>query len=493
MPDRPFPPPCRPGSAPSGVSGPWPCRRGGLTWPGLAWAALGACLVVLAAGCTPTKGSASNVFVPEVTTNTDFEQTFIPVGVRPTSAAIAPRSACPGANNLAPNVAVANLFDNTLTYLTNDGTGNFSAMTLATGIAPTQVQFADLDRSGNCTADLVVMQTSNTGPGYGISVLLTTDNNQWALSTYGLPATPDQMAVIDMNGDGYPDIVATVSPTSEIALLLNNGASPGPPGTFAQPMLFGLANPPTRFVVADNQGVPLDFDGDACPDLAVLVPALNQVQVLTTNNGTPCAPYAGGSFAVAPYSVDPFPFDIAAADLDGNGKPELITTSLSGPVMGVLGNSGTIPAVFYAFPGTPLPQRRAPQHMALARFGGGSIPQIAISHPDDATISVNSLLRDGTFLSQMYTLRDIPFDVVAGDFGGNRVPGIVVPELRRRMVYFGYWVYVDGVGGFTFTQIGFENAPGTPVMGRLRPGTAQDIVIPQQTNNKVVILRNKNP
>ncbi len=461
-------------------------------------------LAALAAGCQPTKGTNPS-FVLSPTTNTDFVQQQIPVGARPTGAAIAPRPSlppCPAPNNMAPNIAVTNFYDNSLTYLTNDGAGNFTATVLPTGNAPTLVQFADLDGTSgaNCSYDLVVTLTSNIhGRAPGIAVLLTTDNVNWSQTTYPLSDLPEQVSVVDMNGDGYPDLVATVPATFQLAIFLNKGRSLA--GTFSDPILINIGAAPTRFAATqttytDYTGTaPLDLDGDRgpgrvpCADLAVLVPSLNQIYVLESGGGgVPCAPYNGGAFSLTGYLVDPNPFAIVAADLDGDGRPELVTTSLAGPVVGFQQNSGTFPATFAPL-GTSLPQRLGPQRMAVARFAGNP-PGVAIAHPDDKTISYVAYLGGISFALSGYELDTTPFDLAPGSFTTSGFLDLAVSESTKRIEYIGHG---DGAGGFVFSTIGFENIIGSPVVGRLRPGTAQDIVLVQQFNDTLMILRNVNP
>ncbi len=457
-----------------------------------AWVLAAAGLALLGAGCHPTKGN-DGAFEPLPTTNRDFGLPHeVAVGIQPYSVSAAP-PACTVAN--APNIAVANYASDSISYLTNNGFGQFTVRTLPTIFAPTKVIFADLDGSPAGTCDLVVMHTLNfNGTGYAISVLLTADNVTWSTVVYGLPGLPEQIAVADMNADGLPDIVVSVPQVGAILVFLNTGL-----GAFGAPIYTVLPVPPTRFIATYLQGTgvpaPLDFDGDGCADLAVLTPGANQVQVLTSKNPTACAATALGSgYAVASYLVDINPFGVAAADLTGDGQPELMVTSLNDSVLNVLLNSGTVPvsnATFTTFPGTPLLDQPGGQRILVGLFAGGTVPTIAVVHPAGGGVT-NFKYSGGAFSTASYALNSVPFDLASGFFDLGTNLDLAVPEQKLRALYIGHG---DGGGFFAFDQIGFLSTPSTPVVRRLRPGSGtagQDIVVPMPLGNSVMILLNVN-
>lgn len=462
--------------------------------------------MALLSACYPTKGSDPNAFVQAPTTNTDFQMpgTEIPVGLEPTSAAIAPRgTGCPASdpNFLAPNAAVANFGGNTVTFLGNDGTGQLTPQTVGVGFGPAVVQFADLDGSNqtNCSFDIVVLLAQNaTGIGNGVTVLLTSDNAHWTAQTLSFGVTPAQVHVADMNGDGFQDIVASLPGSSGIAILLNDG--PSSPGHFSTaPVLVPLGAPPGRFIVADYLGNPLDLDGDGCTDMVALIPGSNRIDVIVSNNGgTACAGFTG-TYTVAPYLTEAGPVEIAAGDVDGDLHPEVMVLTASRSYLHIFKNSAVFPATFTTYPGTPILLRAAPYRMALAQFAGTHLG-IATVHPNDKSGGVVQWNGSG-FVSSVFPVRETPFDVAAGIFTTSTLLDLVIPESLKRIVYIAHG---DGLGAFNFTQIGLLHIPGSPALGRLRPGPGEthggfasatvpnDALVTEKNDNTVLYLMNRN-
>ncbi len=137
--------------------------------------------------------------------------------------------------------------------------------------------------------------------------------------------TPVGVAVGDFNGDGKPDMVVVNAQQNNVAVLLGNGD-----GTFGTPILHSL---PTI-------GVPIgvavaDFNGDGKLDVALIHGSIDflisDVEILLGNgDGTLGAPTAfpSGTNAVT----------IVTADLDGDGRPDVIVGGAAGGTGGRPGN-----------------------------------------------------------------------------------------------------------------------------------------------------------
>jgi FG-GAP-like repeat/FG-GAP repeat len=146
--------------------------------------------------------------------------------------------------------------------------GTFAqAASFAAGLQPNGVAIADFDRDG--LLDIAVANTgsSTDGSGASVSVLIQdpqTAGNFLPARNFGTPNGARNLAVGDLNGDGFPDIaVASVvfdSPNPGIiSVFLQNSAAPGN-------FLFASTHPngftPQSVAIGD-----LDIDGR--PDIAI--------------------------------------------------------------------------------------------------------------------------------------------------------------------------------------------------------------------------------
>jgi hypothetical protein len=138
-----------------------------------------------------------------------------------------------------------------------------------------------------------------------------------------------KMAVGDFNGDGKPDLAVVVDsgqPLSEpgaVDILLGNGD-----GTFRAPTRNPLDDNPTDVVVAD-------LNGDGHADLVVTEPG-----TIDAPPGLPVLLGRGdGTFSQGVGISDGVPYFAAVADINGDGKPDLVVSEAH-YTLGVLLNNG---------------------------------------------------------------------------------------------------------------------------------------------------------
>jgi hypothetical protein len=173
---------------------------------------------------------------------------------------------------------------------------------------------AAADLNGDGKADAAVGLTD------GVAILLNDGSGRLAnASTISLVPSPTTLAnsyqhvlvaVGDVNGDGKPDIAATVN--GEVWILLNQGG-----GTFAPP---STPYSPGRGTMLSL--VIADVTGDGNPDITLLLP--DSVIVMQGNGAGSFTPYValsngiGNLLPVEEYWGD------AIGDVNGDGKPDLV-------------------------------------------------------------------------------------------------------------------------------------------------------------------------
>jgi FG-GAP-like repeat/FG-GAP repeat len=142
-----------------------------------------------------------------------------------------------------------------------------------------------------------------------------------------IAAGSDSLVAADFNGDGKTDLAALDPLSGGVVVLIGrgDGTFSGGPG-----FQFGFGSQAATLVASD-------FNGDGKIDLATAIYPLNEVRIAPgTGSGTfgaiVAVPAPGTSFNGAT--------DLAATDLNGDGRADLVTVTGSPPEIGVLLASG---------------------------------------------------------------------------------------------------------------------------------------------------------
>jgi hypothetical protein len=238
-----------------------------------------------------------------------------------------------------------------------------------------------VDLNGDGIPDLVLGSNQ-------VSIYLGHTNGTYTkAATISIQQGPTSYPIVsaDFNGDGIPDLAVPLYGSNEIAILLGKGD-----GTFAAPV---MAVVPGSNVSID-QILIADFNGDGIPDLAVIDGDSSTVDILLGSGDGTFAPEA----TTPPISG--FPLNFAAGDFNGDGKTDLAVAETNGTVAILLGNGdGTFAAlgsVNSASGGSPAP-------IAVADFNGDGKLDIAVVAGTytgaNESVSVLTGNGDGTFNS----------------------------------------------------------------------------------------------
>ncbi len=240
-----------------------------------------------------------------------------------------------------PDIVVAN-HSGTVGVLLGNGDGTFqTAVAYDPGGGYTN-SVAVADVNGDGKPDIVVANCTSGGGDCGndqsdgtVGVLLGNGDGtfQTAVSYDSGGLKTFAVAVADVNGDGKPDIVVSNIWSNNVGVLLSNGD-----GTFQTVVTYGSGGYDSW---GSGQLVAVaDVNGDGKPDIVVA----NNCADSACDNGGSVGVLLGngdGTFqpAVAFGSGGNGPAAVAVADVNGDGKPDLVVTNNNtGTVAVLLGN-----------------------------------------------------------------------------------------------------------------------------------------------------------
>ena len=193
----------------------------------------------------------------------------------------------------------------TVTVLLGNGDGTFTVAAQSPSVAVEATAIVAADFNGDDKLDLAITAQQ----GETLTILL--GNGDGTFTSRAGPTVTSYaqaLAVADLNGDGIPDLVAGCDNGGLVAVLLGNGD-----GTFTAASAFSSTeNDPDYIAVAD-------FNGDGIPDLAILFNYNPGGVGIFLGNGD-------GTFASISSISAPSQYAIAllaAADLNGDGRPDL--------------------------------------------------------------------------------------------------------------------------------------------------------------------------
>ena len=362
----------------------------------------------------PAKPTDGSLFLPAVSYGSG--------GLNPNFVAVADVN-----GDSKPDLVVANWGSSSVAVLLGNGDGTFqAAVVYPSGGTPQSIAVADVNRDGK--PDLVVGNSDTNSIGI---LLGNGDGTFQPALIYSSGGPTESVIVADVNGDGKPDVVVAnfyqqggTSGEGSVAVMLGNGD-----GTFQAAVPYGTGG---------YGGLSInvaDVNGDGRPDLLVsnqcaLFDCSSGLVSILLGNGDgsfqPATTYeSGGRFA----------YSIAVTDVNGDGKRDLIAANLcattdsncsgatDGQVGVLLGNGdGTFQtAVPYDAGGLYAIS------VAAADINGDGKPDLVVANANSHTVSVLLGNGDGTFQSAAafgsggYT----PQSVAIADVNGDGKPDVL--------------------------------------------------------------------
>ncbi|MBF9239807.1 T9SS type A sorting domain-containing protein [Hymenobacter sp. BT683] len=338
-------------------------------------------------------------------------QTFAPVVAYPTGGAGTPYKVVAADVNGdgRPDAIVANSTTSTVGVLLGNGDGTFRTVTtysVGANRLPYSVAVADVN--GDSWPDIV---TANNVLNFGVSVLLGNGNGTFrAAVSYpvGAYSFPTGVAIADTDGDRRLDIVVVgtfvFAGTTEAFAKVLPGLSNG---------TFGSARTFSAGLIAPRDLVMADVNRDGRLDIVTETPGRGAANVLlnSANNGF----QQGVEYALGAGSR---PFAVAVADVNGDARVDIVTANNGTASVGVLLNNGSgafLPAMSY-----PLPSGNQPTSAALADVTGDGRPDFLTTIFNTGEVAVLPGNGNGTFQPAVaFATGASPGSVAVADLNGD--------------------------------------------------------------------------
>ena len=269
-------------------------------------------------------------------------------------------------------------YTNSLTIFTNNGSGIFSSNTSITvGFGPYCVVATDLKGTGNL--DLAVANQGTNNDGNTLTVLTNKGNGTFVLDTTLTTGTaPRRVTAVDTIGNGKPYLVTADLISSTLSVFSNRSN-----GRFSANIGMSSVKSNPNAIVAS------DINGDGKMDLLSSAAGSSGGVMLFTNNGQGGF-QSGATFTFSGIFSGPgLTTSVAAADLDGNGNQDLICCNYTNVGYGVgalviltNNNSHQLGFNLTNFVG------HGADYVTTADVNADGKPDIIVANGDEATLTV---------------------------------------------------------------------------------------------------------
>lgn len=370
------------------------------------------------------------------------------------------------------DIAVANYLDDTVSVLINNGSGFNAAQTFSVGTGPKSIVVSDFNHDNY--SDIAVGDLASSD----ITVLTNNQSGGFSSATYTLTSAPTQIAGGDLNGDGFTDLLADSTAGNKIFTLLNAGT--------------GIFGTPASYTSTDTITGPLivgDLNGDGHSD--VLVGSYDSASYSSTVSIFLAK--SNGLLNTASTVAVPSNSTLQLADLNGNGKLDLITPSSSNPddVAVLLGaGDGTFSAPMNFDVGV------TPSKIVAGDFDGDGKLDLAISQYSYFNPAVAIAFGNGSgnlLTPSSFGLDESVVSLISGKFNNDSLPDLLTLNNVASDGAATYSVLLNSNGSFYASQNFSLSGEATAVAAGDFNGdgnTDLAFIVPGGTDTLLVLLSN---
>ena len=301
-------------------------------------------------------------------------------------------------------------------------------------------------------------------------------------SPFSAGQDPTDITTGDFNGDGNLEVAIANHGVKTVTVLLGKGK-----GQFS----FG---PGSQFSVESNphpHGIAAaDFNGDKKPDIAIDSWAENKVLVLFGKGD------GGFQTPGVKFDVGKMPYQrLRTADLDEDGNADILTSNFEGSSVSILlaDGRGHFNRRDFAVPSNPF-------GIAIADLNGDHHLDLGIFHysghaTDRSKNGVSVLFGDGhgNFAlapGSPFPVGQYPANIAAGDLNGDGIADIVISNYEDGTLT----IYLCGRNGITlagYSPIRVGHTPHGVAVADLNHDGKGDIVVAEEEDNDVLVLLGK--
>ncbi len=294
-------------------------------------------------------------------------------------------------------------------------------------MTPRSVAIGDVDGDGK--PDLVVANSSSSANS--VSVLRNTGTAAGTVSfatkvDFTTGSGPYSVAIGDLDSDGKPDLATANFGSDNLSVLRNTTTAAGTV-SFATKVDFTTGGSPRSVVIGD-------VDGDGKPDLATANSGLtaNSVSVLR-NTGTAAGTVSFAAKIDFSAGFQTYPQSVAIGDLNGDGKPELVTANSGTGDVSVFGNGSTPGSIYLDKRNFSAGSASAPSSVAIGDLTGDGKPDLAVAGNSSGSPNI-SVLRNNSTSSSIavgsfsnitnFSAGNTPVSIAIGDLDGDGKPDL---------------------------------------------------------------------